>query len=246
MREQAVFEARQLLRHSTVCVMSTLSKNLAGYPFGSVTPFMSDDQGRLIFYIAGIAQHSRNLTTDSRVCATIFDAAQSGDQNEHARVTIVGDATPVPDEEAAELLLRYERHFPEAISYRQAHDFKLWRMDIKRVRYIAGFGQIFWLEADEWAQPAANWDLASEAHMVAHMNDDHQDANQLILKLVHNVDAAEVTMTTILTEGCYLRANDKSYYVPFDARCEDATAVRKALVRLTKAARAQFDEAVES
>ncbi|TMP37972.1 HugZ family protein [Pseudoalteromonas rubra] len=246
MREQAVFEARQLLRHSTVCVMSTLSKNLAGYPFGSVTPFMSDDQGRLIFYIAGIAQHSRNLTADSRVCATIFDAAQSGDQNEHARVTIVGDAAPVQDEEAADLLLRYERHFPEAISYRQAHDFKLWRMEIKRVRYIAGFGQIFWLEADEWAQPAANWDLADEVHMVEHMNDDHQDANQLILKLVHNVDAAEVTMTTLLSEGCYLRANDKSYYVPFDARCEDATAVRKALVRLTKAARAQFGEAVES
>ncbi|CAH9050392.1 hypothetical protein PSECIP111854_00521 [Pseudoalteromonas sp. CIP111854] len=242
MREQAAFEARTLVRQSNVCVISTISKNLAGYPFGSVSPFMSDNEGRLVFYIAGIAQHSRNLSEDSKVCATVFDAAEQGDQNAHARVTIVGDATLVPEDECEALLARYERQYPEAVSYRQAHDFALWRMDVKRVRYIGGFGHIFWIEKDEWQQAQPQWDLNDEANMVEHMNQDHSDANRLILKLTHNIEAQDVTMTTILTDGCYLRANEKNHYVQFEKHCLDATSVRKELVRLTKAAREQKAE----
>ncbi|CAM4159300.1 HugZ family protein [Pseudoalteromonas byunsanensis] len=241
MREQAAFEARTLVRQSNVCVISTISKNLAGYPFGSVSPFMSDNEGRLIFYIAGIAQHSRNLTENSKMCATVFDAAEQGDQNAHARVTIVGDAAPVPQDEHDALLTRYERQYPEAISYRQAHDFQLWRMDVKRVRYIGGFGHIFWIEKDEWQQSAPQWNLEDEAHMVNHMNQDHSDANRLILKLTHCIDSDDVVMTTLVSDGCYLRANEKNYYVQFDTPCLESTDVRKALVKLTKAAREQSE-----
>ncbi|WP_440056888.1 HugZ family protein (plasmid) [Pseudoalteromonas sp. T1lg65] len=245
MREQAAFEARTLVRQSNVCVISTISKNLAGYPFGSVSPFMSDNQGRLVFYIAGIAQHSRNLSEDSKMCATVFNAAEQGDQNAHARVTVVGDASPVPAEEHEALLARYERQYPEAVSYRQAHDFQLWRMEVKRVRYIGGFGHIFWIEKDEWQQAEPEWDLDAEAHMVKHMNDDHSDANRLILKLIHNISAEQVEMTTIVSDGCYLRANEKNYYIQFENVCLDSMSVRKELVRLTKAAREQLAEYTE-
>ncbi|KZN66977.1 HugZ family pyridoxamine 5'-phosphate oxidase [Pseudoalteromonas luteoviolacea] len=244
MREQAAFEARTLVRQSNVCVISTISKNLHGYPFGSVSPFMTDSQGRLIFYIAGIAQHSRNLTEDSRMCATVFDAAEEGDQNAHARVTVVGDAAPVPVEEAEALLERYERQYPEAISYRQAHDFQLWRMEVKRVRYIGGFGHIFWIEKDEWHEQEPEWILEDEKRMVEHMNDDHADANQLILKLTHDVEANEVFMTTIVPDGCYLRAHDKNYYIQFENKCMDSKAVRMELVRLTKLARKALNTVV--
>ncbi|MCF6438283.1 DUF2470 domain-containing protein [Pseudoalteromonas luteoviolacea] len=245
MREQAAFEARTLVRQSSVCVISTISKNLQGYPFGSVSPFMTDNQGRLIFYIAGIAQHSRNLTEDSRMCATVFDAADQGDQNAHARVTVVGDAAPVPAEESEALLERYERQYPEAISYRQAHDFQLWRMEVKRVRYIGGFGHIFWIEENEWHAQAPEWTLEDEKRMVEHMNDDHADANQLMLNLIHQVQADDVTMTTIVPDGCYLRANDKNYYVQFENVCMDSKAVRMELVRLTKAARKALSSEAE-
>ena len=239
MREQAAFEARTLVRQSNVCVISTISKNLQGYPFGSVSPFMTDNQGRLIFYIAGIAQHSRNLTENSKLCATVFDAAEEGDQNAHARVTVVGDAAPVPDKEADELLVRYERQYPEAIAYREAHDFKLWRMEVKRVRYIGGFGQIFWIEQEEWHSQEPEWTLEDEARMVEHMNEDHADANSLMLESIPHIKADEVTMTTIVPDGCYLRANDKNYFVQFEKLCHDSMSVRKELVRLTKAARSQ-------
>ncbi|MFC3032718.1 HugZ family protein [Pseudoalteromonas fenneropenaei] len=242
MREQAAFEARTLTQQASVGVISTLSKNLAGYPFGSVSPFLIDAEGRPIFYIADIAQHSRNLTEDSRMCITVFDAATSGDQNAHARVTLVGDATVIPAEESAAILARYERQYPEAQSYRAAHDFKLWRMEIKRVRYIGGFGHIFWIEADEWQLAAPNWTAQDETSMVEHMNQDHQDANRLILQLVHQLECDDVIMTNILSDGCYLRANQRNYFIPFATRCLEPIAVRKELVRLTKAARAASTE----
>ena len=40
MREQALNDARTLVFKTHAGVMSTISNNLRGYPFGSVTPYM--------------------------------------------------------------------------------------------------------------------------------------------------------------------------------------------------------------
>ena len=45
-------------------------------------------------------------------------------------------------------------------------------------------------------------------------------------------------MSGIVTDGCYLRSDQNSVFVPFDSVCQTAGDVRKALVSLTKAARA--------
>ncbi|MGY8876872.1 MAG: HugZ family pyridoxamine 5'-phosphate oxidase [Pseudoalteromonas sp.] len=145
MREQALNDARTLVYKTNAGVMSTISNNLRGYPFGSVTPYMCDEQGRVYFFISDIAQHTKNLKHDSRMSLTVYDAADYGDQNEHGRVTLVGDGSIVPSEQAHTLLNNYIALYPEAASYRNAHDFQLWQLDVVRVRYIGGFGKIFWL-----------------------------------------------------------------------------------------------------
>ena len=181
MRTAALAEARLLVRHSTVGVVSTLSKNLQGYPFGSVTPFISDSDGTLYMYISDIAQHARNLYHDSRMSVVVFDHKGSGDQNESGRVTLVGDAQIVTSTDKQQAMLaRYVLRFPEAKSYVQAHDFNMWQVDIKRVRYIGGFGKIFWLEKEEWRSAANPWDKVAEDRMINHMKEDHQDGMMLI------------------------------------------------------------------
>jgi putative heme iron utilization protein len=110
----------------------------------------------LYFYISDIAQHAKNLEKDSRMSLTVFHQAQEGDQNAHGRVTLVGDATPLKGDKAAEVLEQYVLRFPEAEGYKKAHDFKVWQMDITRVRFIGGFGKIFWLEQEEWNAPASD------------------------------------------------------------------------------------------
>lgn len=218
--------------------MSTLSHNLRGYPFGSVTPYMCDEQGRIYFFISDIAQHTKNLSHDKRMSLTIFDAAEHGDQNEHGRVTIVGDGSLVSQEYADSLINKYIALYPEAQSYRNAHDFNLWQLDAIRVRYIGGFGKIFWLEQPEWQQPAKAWDDEQEQSMIEHMNADHQDAMSLILKQYYNLADASPIMSGLLPQGFYLQSLKRNYYIAFDEPCDSPLAVRKALVKMTQDARA--------
>ncbi|MBE0378154.1 hypothetical protein PPRY_a0791 [Pseudoalteromonas prydzensis ACAM 620] len=51
MRQQALYEAKKLVFQKNSGVMSTLSHNLRGYPFGSVTPYMCNEQGRIYFLL---------------------------------------------------------------------------------------------------------------------------------------------------------------------------------------------------
>lgn len=238
MREQALNEARLLVRQSDVGVISTLSKNLQGYPFGSVTPFISDSAGKLYFYISDIAQHAKNMDFDSRMSLTIFNRKEAGDQNENARVTLVGDGKRLTETASQSLLDTYVRRYPEAEGYTQAHDFHIWQVDIKRVRYIGGFGKIFWLEKEEWDGTDAPWDAKAEAGIIEHMNDDHQDAMELILKNHTGICDPNVVMSGILADGCYLQSQGKNFFIPFHAVCQRSGDARKELVALTQAARA--------
>lgn len=237
MRQQALSEAKLLLRDSDVGVISTLSKNLRGYPFGSVTPFISDSEGYIYFYISDIAQHASNMYADSRMSLTVYKTRTSGDQNENARLTIVGDGEPMSGSVHDEMLDRYVRRYPEAEGYKQAHDFKMWKVSVKRVRYIGGFGKIFWLEKEEWMASASPWDKSAEDGMIEHMNEDHQDAMALILQNYAGLKDDQVAMSGIQSDGCYLLSNGKNIFIPFEQVCEHAGDVRKHLVTLTQAAK---------
>ncbi|MEW9797290.1 HugZ family pyridoxamine 5'-phosphate oxidase [Alteromonas sp. CYL-A6] len=238
MRERAMSEAKLLLRQSDTGVISTISKNLQGYPFGSVTPFISDSQGNIYLYISDIAQHAKNMQADSRMSLTVFRQGEHGDQNEQARVTLVGDGNIVDGDKHDEVLARYIRRYPDAKSYEQAHDFNIWKITVKRIRYIGGFGKIFWLEQQEWVADEAPWDAQAESGIIEHMNDDHQDAMTLILRQATGILDEQVVMSGILADGCYLYSQGKNHFIPFNEVCRAPGDARKALVALTQAARA--------
>jgi hypothetical protein len=242
MRTQALADATLQIRKSHVAVVSTISKNMAGYPFGSVTPFMSDSDGKIYLYISDIAQHARNLHENNKTSITVYNQTESGDQNENARITIVGDAKVVDDAHHDDMLDRYVQLFPEAESYKQAHDFKLWQIDVKRVRYIGGFGKIFWLEQEEWNSDPAPWNKQEADGMITHMNDDHQDAMALILQHYCGVNDEQVIMSGIVSDGCYLHSQARNYFIPFAEACIKKSDARKQLVDLTHTSRAALSE----
>ena len=45
-----------------------------------------------------------------------------------------------------EFRLRYERFFPDSLMYREFNDFNCWLLEVKHIRYIGGFGNMFWEE----------------------------------------------------------------------------------------------------
>ncbi|MCC2615894.1 DUF2470 domain-containing protein [Aestuariibacter halophilus] len=246
MRKTALNEAKTLVRRCRTGVVSSLSYNLRGYPFGSVTPYYTDSRGRAYFFISDIAQHARNLTHDNKMSLTVFRQVDDADQNTQARVTLVGDAQRLTGKEHDAALATYLQHFPDAKEYSKAHDFCMWRMEIVRVRYIGGFGKIFWLEPEEWCALAPEWSIEDAKHMIAHMNDDHVDALSLILNHQTGRSDHSPTMVDVIAEGCYIRTGDTTVYIPFAEPCLSTSDVRKQLVHLTQSARAAQGQAIAS
>jgi putative heme iron utilization protein len=68
-------EARRYLRRQRYGVLSTLSKKLDGYPFGSMVPFMLDHAARPVIYISRLAEHTKNIDADSRASLLVHEPA---------------------------------------------------------------------------------------------------------------------------------------------------------------------------
>ena len=75
MSEQAKREARELLLREYRGVLSTQSKAMPGFPFGSVVPYCLDAQGWPLILISRIAQHTHNLKVDGK-CSLLTTCRQ--------------------------------------------------------------------------------------------------------------------------------------------------------------------------
>ena len=158
------------------------------------------------------------------------------------RATLVGDGCRVPQERVEEVGERYFAMFPEARDYGGAHAFEFFWIEPKRIRYIGGFGKIYWVETHEWSQPAPEW-AAGEAGMVSHMNDDHRDALLAMARQYGNPETAQAELVAMDPEGIHIQTNFEMLYIDFPKPCMDAQSIREALVGMAKGARQAASEA---
>ncbi len=140
-------EARRLLRSHRYGALSTISKKLNGFPFGSITPYMTDHDGSLIILISALAEHSKNILHDARV-SLITHNQSSPDIQMQGRVTVVGNAHRIGDQQ--QVAGRYLRHFSEAAELLTL-DFSFFRIAPVAIRHIGGVGRIHWLRMDDYA-----------------------------------------------------------------------------------------------
>lgn len=231
--ESAAKAARSLLASQRHGVLSTISVDLPGYPFGSITPYAVSHQGEPVILISTLAQHTKNILADARVSLTIHDATAT-DVQASGRLTWVGDASAVdPADQAARD--RYMRYFPDAESYFQAHDFDLYRIALRRARFIGGFGQIHWLEPAQMVK--ANPFAESELGIVSHMNEDHAHNLAAYCRAFKGVNPQTVTMLGIDAEGFDVRADEATLRFDFEQAIATPEEARQAMVQLAKAAR---------
>lgn len=230
-KQQAAQQARALLQSQCDGVLSTLSVDMPGYPFGSITPFCLDSEGRPIILISDIAQHTRNIKADNKVSLIAYDP-QTDDSQASGRVTYLADASLNDDESVAE---RYYRFFPNSRGFHKSHDFNFYTLNCARVRYIGGFGDIHWIEKDTFIK-ANPFSFEQETGMVEHMNDDHQDAINHYCELFDIPFNTETppNLVGIDSEGFHLRSLGRLYRIPFEEEATDAMAVRQALVALAR------------
>lgn len=237
MTDQAI-EARKFLRSTHNGVLSTHSTKVEGYPFGSVAPFVLDQEGRPLILISTIAEHTKNLIADCKASLLVF--AEADDLQANARLTLIGDVEQT-DKHDPFLRARYLRYFPAAEQYFTAHDFYFYRMYIRQARYIAGFGSMSWMDGEQ-LHSAPTRLAAQEAGILEHMNADHGDSLIAYCRHAHGITPASAEMLGIDSDGFDVRAHEaggsRILRFSFNQPVTDAQSARTALVAMSKAAQA--------
>lgn len=224
--------ARELLLKEYRGALSTLSKAMPGYPFGSVVPYCLDANGHPLILISRIAQHTHNLQVEPK-CSLLVGERGAEDIQAVGRLTVLAQARKITDEAAtAAAAARYYRYFPESEGYHQAHDFDFWVLEPVRSRYIGGFGAIHWLDEVTLANPFVG-DI--ELSMVEHMNSDHANAIAHYVQLAGLPNHVAAELAGIDSEGFHLRIGQGLHWLAFPTSCNTALEVRQALVALARA-----------
>lgn len=141
--------AKDMLRREKHGVLSTISAKLDGWPFGSLISYAVLGSGEPVILVSGLAEHTKNIVEDGRVSLFIQDSAARENPQAGARLAIAGRAEPITEERLEEALIVYLQRFPESENLLQLGDFRFYVIDVVRAQFIAGFGQIGWLSAEE-------------------------------------------------------------------------------------------------
>ncbi|MCI0487968.1 MAG: DUF2470 domain-containing protein [Blastocatellia bacterium] len=238
-------EVRALLETERNGMLCTLSKKFAGWPFGSIAPYAMTAAGEPLLFISDIAEHTRNLRTDARASLLIQDTSALDDPQAGARVTIMGYALPVTRPYLEDAGGRYLSRFPNSASYFEAHDFSLYRIKVTQIRYIGGFGEIYWLGAGDVIDIGADstFDIiAPHIEMIcSHMNEDHPDALIAYAAAFAETRADSAEMIHVDSYGFDMIAvhdsGHKHIRIDFPSPVTTTDEVRAAMVDLVRRAR---------
>ena len=143
-RQAATAAARALVLNSR---RATLATHLAegGAPYASLVLVAPAADGSPILLISTLAQHTRNIAADSRVSLLYDGTLALDDPLTGPRLTVLGTAQPSDD---PALEAAYLACHPQAAEYAGFGDFGYYRITVARAHFVAGFGEIRWIEGD--------------------------------------------------------------------------------------------------
>lgn len=236
MTDDTARAVRDLMRGLDRAALATnLPTDAAAWPYASLVLVAVDHDLSPILLLSDLAEHSKAIAADSRVCL-LFDGTQGLDQPlTGPRVSVLGRAAATDDER---LKQRFLAHHPDAAVYAGFRDFRFYRLAVERGHLVGGFGKISWLSAaDLQPTPLLAALRDGEPGIVAHMNDDHADAVQLYANRLLGLPGAGWRMTGIDAEGIDLRQAGRVARLAFDSPLAAADQAREVLVALVAKAR---------
>jgi putative heme iron utilization protein len=233
--------ARTLVSDVKTATLCTLFEE-NGTPYGSFVTFALY-QGRPIFLVSELAEHTKNLHSDSRASLLVAENGH-GDPLANGRVTLVGRCTKVAESDREAVREAFLTVHANASYYVDFQDFSFFQLDVEQIRYIGGYGRMSWVEHPDWysAEPDP---IAPFAHRILeHMNADHSSALLAYCQAFSKAGVVpEAKMTGIDRYGFEMSAKTEQgprpIRVAFDAAIGDAKEARTQLVELAKRARAE-------
>ena len=208
--DDQAYAARQVLAGTFHAVLSTHSMEQGGYPFGSVVPYVLDQDGLPLLLLSHLAQHTKNLDADGHCGLTVIEAG-AGDVQERGRLSAVGDAAPsgpVADSE------RYFRYFPHAQMYFEQLGFRFYRFTPLRFHWNGGFATARWLGIERIVR-ANPLSREEQARIITRMNESYVDPLRRYVTATNGINPTDdVSMLGIDAEGIDLRVADELRRVP--------------------------------
>lgn len=134
--------SRELVRSGTA-TLATLSE---GFPYASLVQYAVTPQGCPLLLLSELAEHTQNLHLDPRASLLVWEEQAERDPLAAARVSLIG---LLKEAEPASLEV-YLEALPQARAYAAFKDFRLWRLEPQRIRYIAGFGEMSWVDVADY------------------------------------------------------------------------------------------------
>jgi putative heme iron utilization protein len=228
--------ARTLASIARIGSLSTHSRKLPGFPFGSMMPFAIDATGRPVFFISSMAMHTQNLHEDPRASLLITQPDADGDPLGSARLTLVGTAKVAQADEVSEL---YLTHYESARQWQDFSDFAYYRLDVAGVYFIGGFGVMGWVPAEEYAAAQPDPLAGIGAGIIRHMNEDHADALRRIVARDSGEAPDEAALTAVDRLGFHVRlkTGDRVHgrRIAFPREVRDRNAARAVFVEMVRA-----------
>ena len=142
----------KLLRKERIAHLARLR---AGAPMASMTLYLPEEDFSAVYvHVSRLAWHTQDMLQDPRVALSIAETDDGrADPFTLTRVSIRGDASQLARDNPA-LKARWLERFPEqAINFELA-DFSFWRIAPRDARFVAGFGRIHNVSAEELKRAA--------------------------------------------------------------------------------------------
>ena len=133
---EAIRVARDVLLTSRTCGLATLDP-ASGYPYNTATNIAVEQDGTPFFFAARLALHARNIEADPRI-SLVLAPFNKGDALTLPRLTLVGRAELMSDNETPLAKARYVARYPKAKLYLALPDTQLYRMKIDGVQINGG------------------------------------------------------------------------------------------------------------
>ena len=173
-RRSAAEEARTLVAGTTQGVVASLSAD--GGPWGSVVTYGALADGAPVLLVSLMAEHTRNLEEDARASLVVAEPPNDENPLDRGRVTLAGQALQPSGAARDAARAAHLAAMPSAALYVDFADFRLFVLEIERVRWVGGYGRMESVDVAAYAaaEPDPVGPYADGA--VAHLNADHADA----------------------------------------------------------------------
>jgi heme oxygenase (biliverdin-IX-beta and delta-forming) len=172
-RPSAAEEARTVAASTHTGTLATLTAD--GEPWASFVTYGLLD-GAPVLCVSNLAEHGRNLATDSRASISIVAPQRDADPLASGRVTLAGAVEEPAGEQRAAARDAHLSAVAAAKYYIDYSDFSLWVLRVRRVRWVGGYGRMDSASGEAYAAAAPDPVSPRSDGAIARLNGDHADA----------------------------------------------------------------------